>query len=186
MLWSATYSTSGRKWLRGKRLANSSRASQWVVASRPSSRPASPSTKAPRHSPTISAPRAWARRKASVNSTGIAPGRHDDDVRLLHHLQSVGHLDHDSLIAADSAGGNGAVANLVTRQVRRLPGCAQHHTGHGEMEQAHIVEGERGDTKRSHEVCPAVDIGLIVSKIGIRAAFAIISTTRECGLPSDQ
>ncbi|CFW36364.1 Uncharacterised protein [Bordetella pertussis] len=43
-----------------------------MVAALPSSSPASASTNAPRHRPTISLPCLWALRKASVTSAGAA------------------------------------------------------------------------------------------------------------------
>src|SRR4051794_22638649 len=72
-IWpSSTYSTSGSTSMSGKRFANLSVYRQWVVARRPSSRPAWASANAPEHSLINRTPRRWARRNAFSIASGGA------------------------------------------------------------------------------------------------------------------
>ena len=71
---SSTHSTSGTTSTFGYRARKASRYIQWVVARRPSSRPASASTNAPEQNETIRAPLAAAARRASRTSSSGSPG----------------------------------------------------------------------------------------------------------------
>ena len=90
----STNSTSGSTRAFGKRRASSSAYRQWVVQSRPSSRPAAPSTNAPEQTLRRIAPRASARRSAVEQLFRVvvadAGRRHRDQVGVLHRLEPEG------------------------------------------------------------------------------------------------
>ncbi len=69
----STYSTSGSTRTSGWRRRSSSAHRQWVVAGRPSSRPAAASAKAPEQIDTTRAPRACAVRSAATTAGGTWP-----------------------------------------------------------------------------------------------------------------
>ena len=141
--------------MRGYRWASSSVHPQWVVALRPSSRPAAAKTKVPRHNPTISAPRRCALTSAFKSGGGGASFglRHEGTIMIpaLDRAERV--CGVEMLNPAEVFSGLGSAAqskNIEMWNGRLLPVLAEDTTRDGEVERAYPVESNNGDSLISH------------------------------------
>ncbi len=81
---------------------------------------------------------------------GVAPGRHDDHVRLFQHFEPVVHLDIETCGGTEGAVLESADLEGKARHVDAFALLGEHQRRHGQMERADAIEGDHGDMDRGH------------------------------------